>query len=143
MRYENEEMIDDGTLPVPYVQGTPPTPPKSLATKDFYTKFSWLKTTLGAQAVEAAAKITDELINAYPEDYLYEIINALYDLSNAVTAHPYEVAEHLRAAMLCARQKAINADRCPDCGEKLCYRYITNKISAKHCDTCGWDEEDD
>ena len=24
MQYENEEMIDDGTLPVPYVQGTPP-----------------------------------------------------------------------------------------------------------------------
>ena len=140
MQYENEEMIDDGTCPFPYVQGTPP---KALKTKDFYTKFSKLKTTPGAQCVEAAAKITDELINAYPEDYLHEIINALYDLANAVTAHPYEVAEHLRAAMLFARQTAINADRCPDCGEKLGYRHIGNELSAKHCSTCGWDEEDD
>lgn len=142
MKYENEEMIDDGTLPVPYVPGTPP---RKKLTEDNMYHISGL--------VEILSRATFDI---WSED-VHKVIDAINDLETELRAEKDLANEFIRQTITKLERQAIDDNICPSCGIKLEDRIINESSqtlecwgqpctetvyeTCKHCYECGWDEE--
>lgn len=144
MMYENEVMIDDGTLPVPYVQGTPP---RKKLTEDNMYHISGL--------VEILSRATFDI---WSED-VHKVIDAIQNLETELRAEKDLANEFIRQTITKLERQAIDDNICPVCGKKLKERIINQSSqvleycgqpctetvceTCKHCQECGWDEEDE
>ena len=143
MKYENEELIDDGTCPVPYVPGTPP---RKKLTEDNMYHISGL--------VEILSRATYDVWS----EEVHEVIDAILNLETELRAEKDLANEYINEVIAKLERQAIDDNICPSCGTKLEERVInessqtleywgqrcteTSYEICKHCYECGWDEED-
>ena len=143
MKYENEEMIDDGTVPVPYVPGTPQ---RKKLTEDNMYHISGL--------VEILSRATFDI---WSED-VHKVIDAIQNLETELRAEKDLANEFINKIITKLERQAIDDNICPSCGKKLKERIINESSqvlecwgqpctetvyeTCKHCYECGWDEED-
>ena len=143
MKYENEELIDDGTCPVPYVPGTPP---RKKLTEDNLYHISGL--------VEILSRATYDVWS----EEVHTVIDAIQNLETELRAEKDLANEFIRQTITKLERQAIDDNICPSCGTKLEERVISESSQTleywgqrctetsyeicKHCYECGWDEED-